>query len=81
MRSGLEAALMGIGGIFLSFGATALLISIFTRMNGWHLEFADALRVGTGSMLIGGVMFVAGFLLSRTRRDSRDRTADYRTTV
>lgn len=81
MRSGLVAALMGVGGIFLAFGTTALIISIFTRMNGWHLEFADAMRVGTGSVVIGGVMFVAGYLLNRMGRDSNDRSPDYRTTT
>ena len=73
MRSGLVAALMGIGGILASFGATILVISIFSRMNDWRVQLPEMLSVGTGSVVIGLVMFVAGFLLNRIGRKSADR--------
>ena len=63
MRGGLVAGLMGIGGILMSFGITILIISIFTRMS-----------VGTGSLVIGGVMFVAGYLLNRIGRSAPARS-------
>jgi hypothetical protein len=69
MRSGLIAALMGIGGILASFGATILVISIFSRMNDWRVQLPEMLSVGTGAVLVGGVMFLAGFLLDRVGRD------------
>ena len=75
MRSGLVAALMGVGGILLSFGVTILILSIFTKMNGWHGQFPTEMSVGTGSLVIGGVMFVAGFLLNRIGRSAGDRAA------
>ena len=75
MRSGLVAALMGVGGILLSFGVTILIIAIFTKMNGWHGQLPTEMSVGTGSLVIGGVMFVAGFLLNRIGRSAGDRAA------
>ena len=74
MRSGLVAALMGVGGIFLSFGVTIFIISIFTKMNGWP-NLAIAMRTGTGFTLVGGVMFVAGYLLNRIGRRSESAAA------
>jgi hypothetical protein len=73
MRSGLAAALMGIGGIFMSFGATILIIAVFSRMNAWRVQLPTMFSVGTGSVVIGGVMFVAGFLLHRIGRSAGDR--------
>jgi len=75
MRSGLVAALMGVGGILLSFGVTILIIAIFTKMNGWHGQLPTEMSVGTGSLVIGGVMFVAGFLLNRIGRSAGDSAA------
>lgn len=60
---------MGIGGIFLAFGATILIISIFTRMSSqWQLEFPTEMTLGWGSVIVGGVMFALGWLLHRTGR-------------
>jgi hypothetical protein len=73
MRSGLVAALMGIGGILASFGATILVIAIFSRMNDWRVQLPEMLSVGTSAVVIGLVMFVAGFLLNRIGRKSADR--------
>ena len=71
MRSGLVAALMGIGGIFASFGATILVIAIFSRMNAWQLP--KEVSTGVLSLVVGLVMFLLGFLLNRVGRGSEDR--------
>lgn len=75
MRSGLIAALMGIGGIFAAFGATILVITIFSRMNDWHLVVPAELSLGTLSVFVGGAMFLAGFLLDRVGRRSSERVS------
>lgn len=60
---------MGVGGIFLSFGVTILIISIFTRMSSqWRGEIPAMMTVGVGSVVIGGAMFVLGWLLHRGAR-------------
>ena len=74
MRSGLVAALMGIGGILASFGATVLILAIFSRMNGWSVQLPGMMSVGTGSLVIGGAMFVLGYLLNRVGRREPART-------
>jgi hypothetical protein len=71
MRSGLVAALMGIGGIFAAFGTTILVIAIFSRMNSWQLP--KELSTGTLSLVVGLVMFAAGFLLNRVGRSSSSK--------
>ena len=72
MRSGLVAALMGVGGIFAAFGATVLVIAIFSRINHWLVVPAE-MSIGTLTVLVGGAMFVAGYLLNRMGRRSNDR--------
>ena len=73
MRSGLVAFLMGVGGIFAAFGATVLVIAIFSRMNDWTVQLPAMFTVGTGTLVVGLVMFVLGFLLNRIGRGSEDR--------
>jgi MFS family permease len=70
MRSGLAAGLMGVGGIFVTFGAVVVVLEWFSRHNDWHLQLHAMTTLGLGSIVIGGVMFVAGYLLSRIGRDS-----------
>ncbi len=70
MRSGLAAGLMGVGGIFVTFGAVVVVIEWFSRHNDWRLQLHAMTSLGLGSIVIGGVMFVAGYLLSRIGRDS-----------
>lgn len=72
MRSGLVAFLMGVGGIFAAFGATVLVIAIFSRMNAWNVQLPAMYTVGTGTLVVGGAMFVLGFLLNRIGRGSDD---------
>ena len=66
---------MGVGGIFLAFGFTVMVIGIFTRSSPWRGEMHALTTVGTGSLIIGGVMFVLGWLLHRGPRQSDDRAA------
>ncbi len=66
---------MGIGGIFASFGATIFVITIFSRMNDWRVQLPTMLSVATASVLIGGAMFVLGFVLNRIGRGSRNTAA------
>ena len=73
MRSGLSAGLMGVGGIFLAFGFTVMVIGIFTRTSAWRGEMHALTTVGMGSLIIGAVMFVLGWLLSRGARRSDER--------
>jgi hypothetical protein len=61
---------MGVGGIFLSFAVTILIISIFTRMGPWRFDFPTEMSVATFFLVVGGVMFVLGWLLHRTGRRS-----------
>ena len=70
MRSGLVAALMGIGGILLSFGAVIVVIALFTRSSEWRHEMPAMTTVAVGSLVIGAVMFGAGYLLGRAGRGS-----------
>ena len=74
MRSGLVAALMGVGAIFAAFGVTVLLITIFSRMNHW-LVVPTEISLGTLTVVVGGAMFVAGYLLNRIGRRSNDTAA------
>jgi MFS family permease len=61
---------MGVGGIFVTFGAVVVVLEWFSRHNDWHLQLHAMTTLGLGSIVIGGVMFVAGYLLSRIGRDS-----------
>ncbi len=75
MRSGLAAGLMGIGGIFATFGTTIFVITIFSKMNDWRVQLPTMLSVATVSVVIGGALFVLGFLLNRIGRGSRNTAA------
>lgn len=76
MRSGLSEGLMGIGGIFVSFGTTILIISVFARRGVETRGQLPAMTTwGVGSVVIGAVLFAAGYLLARMARgaDNTDR--------
>ena len=63
---------MGVGGIFLSFGVTILIIAMFTRVSSmWRDEFPTEMTVATGFLVVGAVMFVLGWLLRGRRTDER----------
>jgi hypothetical protein len=66
MRTGISSGLMGVGGIFLGFGFTIVVIALFTRMSAqWRGEFPTEMSVATGFLVAGGVMFILGWLLYR----------------
>jgi hypothetical protein len=72
MRSGLSEALMGIGGIFVSFGVTVLVISLFARRGAdTRGELPAMMTVGTGTLVVGAVLFGAGYFLARMARSPR----------
>lgn len=70
MRSGLAAGLMGIGGIFVSFGAVIVVLALFARYDNVRADLPAMTTLATGSIVIGAVMFVAGYLLGRVGRNS-----------
>ena len=72
MRSGLAAGLMGIGWILISFGVVIAVLYVFARQGGGdsaHL-LPEMATVMVGSLVVGGVMFAAGYLLGRVGRSS-----------
>ena len=76
MRSGLAAGLMGIGWILISFGVVIAVLYVFARQGGGdsaHL-LPEMATVMVGSLVVGGVMFAAGYLLGRVGR-SADRVS------
>ena len=75
MRSGLAAALMGIGGILMSFGAVIVVLALFARNGDTRGQLPAMTTVATGSLIIGAVMFGGGYLLGRVGRNS-DRSLD-----
>jgi len=75
MRSGLAAALMGIGGILVSFGAVIVVLALFARSADTRGQLPAMTSVAVASLVIGAVMFGAGYLLGRVGRNS-DRSLD-----
>jgi biotin transporter BioY len=76
MRSQFSEALLGIGGILLSFAFTIIIIGYFAHLNtNTRAEFPGILSLFTEMAVGGAVLFAAGYLLQRTiRRD--DGTAE-----
>lgn len=71
MRSGLAAGLMGIGGILVSFGAVIVVLALFARQGAATREQLPAMTtLAVGSLVVGAVMFGAGYLLGRVGRNS-----------
>jgi predicted histidine transporter YuiF (NhaC family) len=74
MRSGLAAALMGIGGIFMSFGTVIVVLALFARHDNVRAELPAMTTLAVGSIVGGAVMFGAGYLLGRMGRPASDST-------
>ncbi len=72
MRSGLVAGLMGIGGILIAFGAVIVVLAIFARQGETRHQLPAMTTLAVGSIVVGAVMFAAGFLLSRIGGGSDD---------
>jgi hypothetical protein len=70
MRSGLAATLMGIGGILLSFGAVIVVLAFFARTGDTRGQLPAMTSAAAISLVIGAVMFGAGYLLGRVGRSS-----------
>lgn len=70
MRSGLAATLMGIGGILLSFGAVIVVLALFARTGDTRGQLPAMTTAAVASLVIGVVLFGAGYLLGRVGRDS-----------
>ena len=81
MRSGLAAALMGIGGIFMSFGTVIVVLALFARHDNVRAELPTMTTVAAGSIIVGAVMFGAGYLLGRVGRSSEQPTGSERCTA
>lgn len=80
MRSGLAAGLMGIGGILMSFGTVIVVLSLFARRGDTRSELPAMITVAAGSLVVGAVLFGAGYLLGRLGRNS-DQSARDRSTA
>lgn len=75
MRSGFSAGLMGIGWILISFGAVIAVLYVLARQGGDTGQDLPAMvTVGAGSLIVGAVLFAAGFLLRRLHRNQPART-------
>lgn len=70
MRSGISAGLMGVGGILISFGAVIVVLSLLARQGETRIELPAMTTVLTGAIVVGAVMFGAGYLLGRIGRNS-----------
>ena len=77
MRSGLVAALMGIGWIFISFGAVIAVLYVLARQGGGAAmqEAPTMAAAAVASLVVGAVMFAAGYLLGRVGRSSTRASA------
>ena len=57
---------MGIGGILLSFGGVIVVLAFLARQGGdARLQLPAMTSVALGSLVVGAVLFGAGFLLGR----------------
>jgi hypothetical protein len=70
MRSGFAEILMGIGGVLLSFGAVIVVLALLARRGDPHTRSPSMITVATGSLVVGAVLFGAGYLLGRLGRNS-----------
>jgi hypothetical protein len=70
MRSGFAAILMGIGGILMSFGTVIVVLALLARRGDPHTQSPAMITVATGSLVVGAVLFGAGYLLGRVGRNS-----------
>ena len=80
MRSGFAAGLMGIGGILISFGTVIVILALFARRGDTRSELPAMITVAAGALVIGAVLFGAGYLLGRLGRNS-DQSARDRSTA
>jgi asparagine N-glycosylation enzyme membrane subunit Stt3 len=75
MRSGFAAGFMGVGGILMSFGAVIVVLALLARQADTRTELPTMITVAAGSLVVGAVLFGAGYLLGRLGRNS-DQSAN-----
>ena len=69
---------MGIGGIFLAFGITIMLISVFAHQGDWRIWLPGMMTVGPGSLVVESrCSYLAGCCIAP---DGRARRPDPRQT-
>lgn len=66
---------MGIGGILVTFGVVIVVLALFARNGDTRGELPAMTTAAVGSLIVGAVMFGAGYLLGRVGRNS-DRSLD-----
>lgn len=74
MRTYLAGALMGIGGIFVSFAVVLFIIEIYGSRSDTKETVAAMSSLGLETLIGGAILFIIGWLISRTGR--RSRTAE-----
>jgi drug/metabolite transporter (DMT)-like permease len=67
MRSHFAAAFMGIGGIFVSFGAVVFILEYFTSRTDAVHQLPTMTGLGLLTLVGGGVLFALGYLLNRMK--------------
>jgi hypothetical protein len=70
MRSGFAAGFMGIGGILMSFGGVIVVLAFLARQDDVRTELPAMIMVAAGSLVVGAVLFGAGYLLGHVGRNS-----------
>mgnify|MGYP001796580012 CR=1 FL=1 len=72
MRAGFASTVMGIGGIFLSFGCVVFVLMIFASRSDPEHKLPTMSALAVACVVAGAVMVGLGFVLSRFGRDNRD---------
>jgi hypothetical protein len=72
MRVYVSSALMGIGGIFISFSSVIFILEIFAARSDPEHRVQDMTRLGLMTLIGGAVLVVLGYLLSRIGRSKDD---------
>ena len=67
-------ALTGVGGILIAFGAVVFVLALLaSRADSGH-GLREMTALATASIVVGGILFGLGFLLSRMGRKSNHPT-------
>jgi hypothetical protein len=69
MRAYLSAALMGIGGIFVSFAAVVFVLEIFASRSDPEHRVPTMTALGMEMLIGGAILLILGYLLTRLGRD------------
>ncbi|MGH7603073.1 MAG: hypothetical protein ACRENK_03640 [Gemmatimonadaceae bacterium] len=68
MRTYLAGAMMGIGGIFVSFATVVFVIEIYGSRSDTKETVAAMTSLGLETLVGGAILFVLGWLLNRMGR-------------